>query len=68
MAIGLCKLGAPDAVPRSAVALNDEEALGRIGTEVGRQALSQCAEVEGTRCGCGRDCARNFSFASSRVQ
>jgi len=49
------QLGSPEAVPALAVALNDEEplirghaawALGCIGTEAARQALSGRAEVE----------------------
>ncbi|HEX6042034.1 HEAT repeat domain-containing protein [Longimicrobium sp.] len=51
--------GASDAVPALAVALNDEEplvrgraawALGRIGTEAARQALSGRAEAEDDAC------------------
>ena len=55
VAVALGNWGAPEAVPALAVALNDEEALvrghaawalGRIGTEAARQALSGRAEVE----------------------
>jgi epoxyqueuosine reductase len=55
VAVALGNWGSPDAVPALAVALNDEEplvrghaawALGRIGTEAARQALSGRAEVE----------------------
>jgi epoxyqueuosine reductase len=55
VAVALGNWGAPEAVPALAVALNDEEplvrghaawALGRIGTEAARQALSGRGEVE----------------------
>ncbi|HEX8830860.1 MAG TPA: HEAT repeat domain-containing protein, partial [Longimicrobium sp.] len=55
VAVALGNWGSPDAVPALALALNDEEALvrghaawalGRIGTEAARQALSGRAEVE----------------------
>ncbi|HEU4455346.1 MAG TPA: tRNA epoxyqueuosine(34) reductase QueG [Longimicrobium sp.] len=55
VAVALGNWGSPEAVPALAVALNDEEplvrghaawALGRIGTEAARQALSGRAEVE----------------------
>jgi epoxyqueuosine reductase len=56
VAVALGNWGSPEAVPALIVALNDEEplvrghaawALGRIGTEAARQALSGRAEVEG---------------------
>jgi epoxyqueuosine reductase len=55
VAVALGNWGSPEAVPALALALNDEEplvrghaawALGRIGTEVARQALSGRADVE----------------------
>ena len=55
MAVALGNWASPEAVPALAIALNDEEplvrghaawALGRIGTEAARQALSGRAEVE----------------------
>lgn len=55
VAVALGNWGAPEAVPALTVALNDEEplvrghaawALGRIGTEAARQALSSRVEVE----------------------
>ena len=55
VAVALGNWGSPDTVPALAIALNDEEALirghaawalGRIGTEAARQALSGRAEVE----------------------
>jgi epoxyqueuosine reductase len=55
VAVALGNWGSPEAVPALAVALNDEEplvrghaawALGRIGTEAARQALSGRAEGE----------------------
>ncbi len=55
VAVALGNWGAPEAVPALAVALNDEEplirghaawALGRIGTEAARQALSGRADLE----------------------
>ncbi len=55
VAVALGNWGSPEAVPALAVALNDEEplirghaawALGRIGTQAARQALSGRAEVE----------------------
>ena len=55
VAVALGNWGAPEAVPALAVAMNDEEplvrghaawALGRIGTEAARQALSGRADVE----------------------
>jgi epoxyqueuosine reductase len=55
VAVALGNWGAPEAVPALAIALNDDEplvrghaawALGRIGTEAARQALSGRAEVE----------------------
>ncbi|HEY0014857.1 MAG TPA: HEAT repeat domain-containing protein [Longimicrobium sp.] len=55
VAVALGNWGAPEAVPALAAALNDEEplvrghaawALGRIGTEGARQALSRRAAME----------------------